>query len=89
MKRIIYFIGLKIAEIVGVFTIYWLLCIIYSKTFMSFMFIVLVNTPPFWACAPLGLMMTFILLSVVFFIFYCAFSIIKKNWEWSKKLSQK
>ena len=76
MKRIVYFMGLKIAEIGGGFIVYYLLCLLFQKMF---------NWGFFWAGG--YFLICFVILSAG--ILFLGDLFVQWNWGIAKNLADK
>ncbi|KKM67017.1 hypothetical protein LCGC14_1475330 [marine sediment metagenome] len=80
MKRILVFLGLKVAEIGGVFGIFIV---------SSYLFRLFNPEENYWAAGILGMLIGFIAISACIFTIVFSWEGIKKNWQWSKRITDK
>lgn len=83
MKTILYFIGLKVAEISGVFVAWWALC--HLGVYLCLLIDNTAEPLPFWGAAllPIIIVMGGFLVCCLMYLF------ISENWEKAKRLSRK
>ena len=87
MKSIIYFIGLKIAEIGGTFLVYYLLCVLYAELLFKI-------TPDgkdfsFWIGGMVSIFYIIPIGAACIMIIGASYKLITANWNLAKRLSKK
>ena len=87
MKSIIYFIGLKIAEIGGTFLVYYLLCVLYAE--LLFKLTSDGKDFSFWVGGAISIFYIIFICAVCFMTIGVSHNLITANWNLAKRLSKK
>ncbi len=80
MKRILVFLGLKVAEIGGVVGVFAL---------SSYCWRIFVPEANYWAAGAAGILGVFVAFAVIALVVVFLYEFVTKNWQWSKRITDK